>query len=288
MINSMTAFARSSAQGVWGMATWEIRAVNHRYFECSFKMPEILRGLEPQLRNQLQQELNRGKIECSLRFQPGEQSGLDLSLNHVLVNKLVAAATEIKRIVASEQPIDPLKILAWPQVLQTREEDTQEMQQAITRLFADVLVDVKATRAREGAALKEILEDKLAKVLTIVQQVKEKLPQILQNQRAKILAKIDEIKVQVESQRLEQELVFFAQRVDVAEEMERLIMHVREVQRVLKQGGNVGKRLDFLMQELNREANTLASKSVDVVTTSCAVDLKVLIEEMREQVQNIN
>lgn len=287
MICSMTAFARASSQGSWGMATWEIRSVNHRYFECSFKVPDFLRQLEQKFRVQLQQQLHRGKIECCLKFYPGEKSGLDLSLNHALVNKLAGAATEIKKIVSSEQPIDPMKLLAWPHVLQTIEEDTQELQQEILQLFTNVLAEMLATREREGAALKSILEKKLATILVIVAEVKQKLPQILANQRSKILTKMEEIKTQLDPQRLEQEMVLFAQRIDVAEELERLETHVKEVTRVLQHGGNVGKRLDFLMQELNREANTLASKSADISTTGFAVDLKVLIEEMREQVQNI-
>lgn len=287
MINSMTSFARLSTQGDWGTATWEIRSVNHRYFECVFKMPEVMRQLEMSLRQLVQQQLHRGKIECSLRFYPGEKSGIDFSLNTALVKKLTTAITEVRNFLDISKDIDPLKILSWPQVLQVSDEATQETFKIIVQLFEKAIAEVLEVRAREGDALKLIIEKKLEAILEIEKQVRERLPQIIANQRAKLISRLEEIKNQFDPLRLEQEMVLFAQRIDVAEELERLETHVKEVGRVLKMGGNVGKRLDFLMQELNREANTLGSKSVDVETTSRAVDLKVIIEEMREQVQNI-
>jgi len=283
----MTTFARFSDQGDWGMATWEIRAVNHRYFDCTIKMPEILRSLETNIRLQLQQQLHRGRIECSLRFQPGEQSGLSLMLNTNLVKKIVTAIDEVKTHVPTISAIDPMKILSWPQVLQVVEEDIEAVHKIILQLFAKTLTDLIAAREREGVALAEIIKNKLQEVLVIAGKIKNKMPQVLANQRTKIIMRLEEIKSGLDQARLEQEIVYLAQRIDVAEELDRLATHVKEVERILIGGGNVGKRLDFLMQELNREANTLSSKSVDVEVTQAAVELKVLIEQMREQVQNI-
>ncbi|CAL7959482.1 UPF0701 family protein YicC [Gammaproteobacteria bacterium] len=287
MIQSMTTFARFSDQGTWGMATWEIRVVNHRYFDCSIKMPEILRSLETNIRLRLQQQLHRGRIECALKFQPGEQSGLNLMLNISLVKKLADAIGEVKNYVSTKPVVDPMKILAWPQVLQVVEEDVEAVHKIILQLFEKTLADLIAARVREGAALAEIMQSKLQEVLAIASKVKTKVPLVLANQRAKIMQRLDAIKSELDLTRLEQEMVYIAQRMDVAEELDRLETHSKEIGRILTAGGNVGKRLDFLMQELNREANTLASKSVDVEVTQAAVELKVLIEQMREQVQNI-
>lgn len=287
MIQSMTTFARFSDQGAWGMATWEIRAVNHRYFDCAIKMPEVLRQLETNIRLRLQQQLHRGRIECMLKFQPGEQSGLNLMLNTSLVKKLANAIGEVKSYVPTIPAVDPMKILAWPQVLQIVEEDVEAVQKIILQLFEKTLADLIAAREREGVMLAKIMQDKLREVLVIASKVKNKIPLVLANQRTKIMQRLEEIKSELDQARLEQEMVYIAQRMDVAEELDRLEMHSKEVGRILVVGGNVGKRLDFLMQELNREANTLASKSVDVEVTQAAVELKVLIEQMREQVQNI-
>lgn len=287
MIQSMTTFARFSDQGAFGMATWEIRVVNHRYFDCSIKMPEILRSLETNIRLRLQQQLHRGRVECALRFQPGEQSGLSLMLNTSLVKKLAEAIGEIKNYMPTTPTVDPIKILTWPQVLQVVEEDIEAVHKVILQLFEKTLADLVVAREREGMALAEIMQNKLREVLAIASKVKIKIPLVLANQRAKIMQRLDEIKGGLDQARLEQEMVYIAQRMDVAEELDRLETHSKEIERILISGGNVGKRLDFLMQELNREANTLASKSVDVEITQAAVELKVLIEQMREQVQNI-
>ncbi len=183
--------------------------------------------------------------------------------------------------------VDPMKILAWPQVLQVVEEDIEAAHKIILQLFEKTLIDLIATRKREGAALVKIMQSKLREVLAITGKVKTKIPLVLANQRAKIMQRLDEIKSELDQTRLEQEMAYIVQRMDVAEELDRLETHSKEIGRILMTGGNIGKRLDFLMQELNREANTLASKSVDIEVTQAAVELKVLIEQMREQVQNI-
>lgn len=287
MLQSMTAFARCSSQGEWGQATWEIRAVNHRYLDCSFRMPELLRLLEPKLRLLVQQKLQRGRIECGLKLQPGEKVGIDFSLNTTLVKKLSNVITELGTHVTNLSAVDPLKLLNWPDVLQVPEEDVQELHTAVLQLFSQALVEFTATRIREGEAMKSVLERDLVKISEIVAEIKNRMPQILENQRVKLMTALESIKDKLDPQRLEQEMLITAQKIDVTEELDRLDLHVDEVKRVLGIENAVGKRLDFLMQELNREANTLASKSIDATITKFAVDLKVLIEEMREQVQNI-
>jgi len=287
MLQSMTAFARCSSQGEWGQATWEIRAVNHRYLDCGFKMPELLRLLEPKLRLLVQQKLQRGRIECSLKLQPGEKAGIDFSLNTTLVKKLSNVINELGTYVTNLSTVDPLKLLNWPDVLQVPEEDVQELHAAVLQLFGQALVEFTATRVREGEAMKSVLERDLVQISVIVAEIKSRMPQILENQRVKLMTALESIKDKLDPQRLEQEMLITAQKIDVTEELDRLDLHVEEVKRVLGIENAAGKRLDFLMQELNREANTLASKSVDATVTKFAIDLKVLIEEMREQVQNI-
>ncbi len=287
MTQSMTTFARCSAQDLWGTAAWEIRIVNHRYFDCALKMPETFRALETNIRLQLQQRLHRGRIECSLRFTPGNQGEPNLSLNVPLVKKLLDAVQEIKSYLPMAT-VDPMKILSWPQVLHSTEEDLTAIQEVILQLFEKTLVELIATREREGEVLAKLIKDKLQDMSNIVVHVKNKMPQILAEQRTKIMKRLEEALVNLDQSRLEQEMVYFAQKVDITEEIDRLEAHIKEVVRVLdRESDPIGKRLDFLMQELNREANTLASKSVDIETTQAAVKLKVLIEQIREQVQNI-
>ncbi|MBU0744148.1 MAG: YicC family protein [Gammaproteobacteria bacterium] len=282
----MTTFARCSDQGDWGTASWEIRVVNHRYFDCVFKIPEIFRPLESSLRLQLQQQLHRGRVDCSLRFNSSEQGEESFVLNTPLVRKLVDVVTEIKGYLPMST-IDPMKILSWPRVLQNPEVDLTLAQEMVLNLFGKTFAELISTREREGAVLDKLLKEKLREMLVIVGKVKNKMPQILINQRQKVVKRLEEVVASLDQSRLEQEIVYFAQKIDVTEEIDRLEAHSNEVLRVLSDKGAVGKRLDFLMQELNREANTLASKSVDIEITQLAVELKVLIEQMREQVQNI-
>lgn len=286
MIQSMTAFTRISDQGDWGSATLEIKAVNHRYFDCVFKVPEAFRQLESDIKLRMQKKLGRGRVECSLKFNRDGQSGSNFVVNQELVKKIMDAVGEVKSFLPISQ-IDPMKILSWPQVLQTAEEDFTPAQEKIMQMFESALSDLIATREREGAALAEIMKGKLQEMLSIVGKVKEKMPQIMDNHRQKIVKKLEEVTSSLDQTRLEQEMVYAAQKIDIAEEIERLETHIKEVIRILGEGGTAGKRLDFLMQELNREANTLSSKSIDIETTQYAVDLKVFIEQMREQVQNI-
>lgn len=287
MIKSMTAFARSSAQGKWGTATWEIRSVNHRYLDCIIRLPDTLRQLEPELREIAQQQLSRGRIECFLKYQPGETVA-QLSINTNIVQQLAAAATKVsKQFDGQISSINPMQVLAWHNVLQTTETDSKLINQKIINLFSKTLEKLIAARQKEGAALSKLLSKRLQLLITEVNKLKPLLPKIMQQKRTKILAQLDELVITPDTSRLEQELVFWAQKTDVEEELDRLETHINATTEVLKQGGVIGKRLDFLMQELNREANTLAAKSVDKKTSHAAIELKILIEQMREQIQNI-
>lgn len=287
MIRSMTAFAREESQGDWGTLTWEIRTVNHRYLEPHFRLPENLREIEPGLREGLRKHLNRGKVECALRWQSAEQSGQGFDLNIDLVRDINQAANQVNRILDNPAHLNALELLQWPGVLKTAEIDAAPLKKAALDAFDAALKSLVETRTREGQQLKPLFDQRLDAISAIVVEVRGRLPEILSKQRENIEARFEDAKLELEPGRLEQEMVMLAQKSDVAEELDRLDAHVKEVRSVLSQKGAIGRRLDFLMQELNREANTLSSKSIVTDTTKAAVELKVLIEQMREQVQNI-
>ncbi len=287
MIRSMTAFAREESQGDWGTLTWEIRTVNHRYLEPHFRLPENLREIEPGLREGLRKHLNRGKVECALRWQPAEQSGQGFDLNIDLVRDINQAANQVNRILDNPAHLNALELLQWPGVLKTAEIDAAPLKKAALDAFDAALKSLVETRAREGGQLKPLFDQRLDAISAIVVEVRGRLPEILNKQRENIETRFEDAKLELEPGRLEQEMIMLAQKSDVAEELDRLDAHVKEVRSVLGQKGAIGRRLDFLMQELNREANTLSSKSIVTDTTKAAVELKVLIEQMREQVQNI-
>lgn len=288
MTRSMTAFARQEAEHAWGSLIWEIRSVNHRYLEPHLRLPESLRDLEGSLREQLRKKLSRGKVECTLRFHP-EAKAQQLTVNTEFAKELIAAADEVAALSLSgnTQPMNPLDVLRWPGVLQDAQIDMDQVKAEALKLFGTALDDLLAGREREGKELNGLIEQRLAAIAEIVVEVRSKLPEILQAQRDNLRSRLEELKEDLDEGRLEQEMVILAQKADVDEEMDRLNTHVQEVRRVLNQKGPIGRRLDFLMQELNREANTLSSKSIVAETTQCAVELKVLIEQMREQIQNI-
>lgn len=287
MIQSMTAFARETSQGDWGTLTWEIRSVNHRYLEPHFKLPENLREIEPGLREGLRKHLNRGKVECALRWQPAEQSGEGFDLNIELVKDINQAANQVNRILDNPAHLNALELLQWPGVMKTAQVDAAPLKTSALALFDQALKTLVATRKREGEQLKPLFDQRLDATSAIVAEVRGKLPEILAAQRENILARFEDAKLELDAARVEQEMVLLAQKTDVAEELDRLDAHVKEVRSVLGKKGAIGRRLDFLMQELNREANTLSSKSIVTDTTNAAVELKVLIEQMREQIQNI-
>ena len=285
-MHSMTAFARTDLQTDIGSFTWEIRSVNSRYLELHFRLPETLRAVEAQVREVLRKRLQRGKVECSLKFTPQVQSQ-GMNVNETLVSQLNAAADHVHSIIGPGNALDALEILKWPGVLMQPAFDNQAIEQDAMKAFEATLSQLIEMREREGAALSQFISQRIDGIGEQVAKVKAILPQILKAQREALLSKLADLKQQVEPDRFEQEMVIVLQKADVDEELDRLEAHLEEVTRILKQKGAVGRRLDFMMQELNREANTLSSKSISHLTTQIAVELKVLIEQMREQVQNI-
>ena len=286
MVHSMTAFARSERAGPHGTLIWELRSVNHRYLEPHLRLPESFRDLEGAVRDALRNGLSRGKLECTLRMAE-ETRGKPLQVDRERAAQLIAAAEGVAALIQQPAPLNPLEVLAWPGVLVADAADPQALNAAALELFRDALEQLRQGRAREGAELAKLLDERLDSILEEVATLRKQVPQMLALQRQKILDRFAELQAELDPQRLEQELVLLAQKSDVAEELDRLNTHVGEVRRVLKAGGAAGRRLDFLMQELNREANTLGSKAFDPRSTQAAVNLKVLIEQMREQVQNI-
>ncbi|MEJ3668024.1 YicC/YloC family endoribonuclease [Stutzerimonas stutzeri] len=286
MVHSMTAFARSEQAGAHGTLSWEIRSVNHRYLEPHLRLPEAFRDLEGQARDALRKGLSRGKVECTLRFAEESQRG-NLQVDQERASQLIAAAESVAALIRQPAAIDPLQVLGWPGVLVGDALDPQALNQSALELFHKALEQLKEGRRREGEELAKLLGERLDSILEEVATLREQVPQMLAAQRQKILDRFSEVRAELDPQRLEQEMVLLAQKSDVAEELDRLSTHVSEVRRVLKAGGAAGRRLDFLMQELNREANTLGSKAFDPRSTQAAVNLKVLIEQMREQVQNL-
>lgn len=287
MTSSMTAFARQQSDHAWGTLVWEIRSVNHRYLEPSFRLPESLRHLEGALREQLRAVVQRGKVEAGLKFLATVNPDPTISINEALLTQLHATTSHIKAKIPECAPFSPLDILRWPGIVIEREQDTKLIEEKSLALFTQTLKALQEQREREGAQLKQLTEDRLKAVSTIVANIRNNLPQILAAQAERIKAQFADLQLQVEPTRIEQEIVLITQKADIHEEVDRLDTHIKEVLRTLNQGGQVGRRLDFLMQELNREANTICSKAIVTSTTFDAVELKVLIEQMREQIQNI-
>ncbi|MEX1031926.1 MAG: YicC/YloC family endoribonuclease [Cellvibrionaceae bacterium] len=287
MARSMTGFARQEATHSWGTLTWEVRSVNHRYLEPHFRLPELLRAIEPELRNRLRKALYRGKVELNLHLQMEDSQSGNLNINLDMVQKLADSIRQINAVVDAAAPVNGLDILRWPGVLRTESLDAEELHKAALDLFDTTLTQLTAHREREGVELTQLIEQRLDTIGEEVKKVRAHLPAIMQAQRDKLLERVEAIKEDINQERLEQELIFYAHKADVDEELDRLVTHVTEVRHSLGQTGSIGRRLDFLMQELNREANTLGSKSVAADTTQSAVELKILIEQMREQIQNI-
>ncbi|MGM0983274.1 MAG: YicC/YloC family endoribonuclease [Pseudomonadota bacterium] len=286
MAHSMTAFSRQDSDTAAGSLQIELRSVNQRYLEPHFRLPEALRDLEPMFREALRNRLNRGKVECTLRFEPaGNEAALTVDRRRLAA--LATALGEVRESVPEATMPDALSLLDHPGVLDRRGPDMAAVKQEALALFQAALDDLVAGRAREGEKLAALIRERLIAVNAQVAEVHRLMPHILERQRVQLLERMEAIRAELEPQRLEAELVLLAQKADVDEELDRLATHVAEVERQLGQSGPVGRRLDFLMQELNREANTLSSKSVVAATTRCAVELKVLIEQMREQIQNI-
>jgi uncharacterized protein (TIGR00255 family) len=287
MIYSMTAYARKEAKGDWGSAVWEIRSVNQRYLETYFRLPEQFRGLEPLLRERFRKRLARGKVECHLRFEANPASKSELNINEVLAAQVIKAANQIMTMTGEISRINPFQVMQWPGVMETPEQDMDSINKALLTAFDAALNEFIDARGREGENLKDLIEQRLTAISEQVVKVRTLMPEILQWQRDRLINKFEEAKIELDSTRVEQELILLAQKSDVAEELDRLDSHVKETNNVMKQGGSCGRKLDFMMQEFNRESNTLASKSINTEVTATGVELKVLIEQMREQIQNI-
>lgn len=286
MIYSMTAFARLEIKKDWGDAVWEMRSVNQRYLENYFRLPEQFRGLENTLREKLRQNLTRGKIECALRIESKKSANAVLNLNKELADQVIQSLRWLKT-QAGEGEINLTEVLRYPGVVEAQEEDLDVISQDLLLAFDELLRDFIAMRGREGEKLQGIIQQRLDAISIEADKVRVQMPAVLQWQRERLLQRFEEAQINLDPQRVEQEMILLAQRVDVAEELDRLQMHVKETANILKKGGAVGRKLDFMMQELNRESNTLASKSINADITASAVELKVLIEQMREQIQNL-
>lgn len=283
MTNSMTAFARAESGGI----VWELRSVNQRYLDVNFKIPEAFRFLEPALRDILRSKIQRGKVDCLLRIDHQIDDPTDLKVNQSAVLKLLNATQDLAIVFPDARQPTTLDLLSWPGVLEQEEQDRDALGAEMTTAFYEAVKGLTEMREREGAGLERIIRTKLLELADIVNTVRGEVAVIQDRQQHKIRDRINELKVDVDTGRLEQELVYQAQKSDVAEELDRLDTHVTEVQSTLGSKKPAGRRLDFLMQELNREANTLSSKAIAANTTIAAVELKVIIEQMREQVQNI-
>jgi len=288
MIRSMTGFASAERQYEFGRLTWELRSVNHRYLEIGLRLPEEFRVLEPDIRRTLGQHLSRGKVDAALRFNaaPGAAQAA-LSLNRDLLDRVLTLHDEVRQSIASGQAADPMALLRWPGVIEEQAPDPEPMQSAAMELLAGAAASLQAARSREGEEMDAAIRERLNTIESWVAQVRDWLPEIRDALRQKLLSRVADLQQPLDPGRLEQEVAILAQKIDVDEELDRLDAHVKETRLVLERDDPVGRRLDFLMQEFNRESNTLSSKSVDNRTTQAAVELKVAIEQMREQVQNI-
>lgn len=287
MTKSMTGFARSETVVEGVTLSWELRTVNHRYLDVSFRLPEEFRVLETGFRDAIGKSVKRGKLDCGLRVRGDKAVAPDLVLNQDLANKVIDAARGLSKSIEQAPGINPMHVLRWPGVVNEADRDWTPLHNSAMNLLEQTLESLENARANEGSRLAQMLLDRCKDIVRIVGEVKERLPIVREQIRTKLLSRVEQLKSDPDMDRIEQELVVMAQKMDVAEELDRLESHVAEVRDVLGRNEPVGRRLDFLMQEFNREANTLASKSQDSECTRHAVDLKVLIEQMREQVQNI-
>jgi len=286
MIASMTGFARRELAGSFGTLTCELRSVNHRYLEPGFRLPEELRPLESDLRQLLAKNLKRGKVDCTIHLRGTTGAERELRLDAVALERVAVAVREVL-VALPKATVDVVEVLRWPGVVELATPDSELLLGSGRTLFQQTLDDLGAMRLREGKRLAELLEQRCAGLVTQVAAVRARLPEIQARVRTRLHERVAELLATMDRERIEQEIVIQLQRLDVAEELDRLTGHIEETRRVMGGGEAAGRRLDFLMQELNREANTLASKSQDLDTTRLTVDMKVLIEQMREQVQNI-
>ena len=287
MLRSMTGFARSERATPAGLLAWEIRSVNHRYLEVSLRLPEELRGSEAEYRRAIGAVARRGKVDASLYIRSVATTGRELTLDEAMLDRLIEQASAVRRRLGAEGRIDAVDLLRWPGVVREAERDTAPIAAAAMDLLAEALASFTTNRAAEGERIAQMLSSRASQVSTIVDEVRSRLPEVQSRIRVKLQERLATLGAEGNPDRLEQEIAILVQKMDVAEELDRLQSHVEEMSTTLASGEAVGRKLDFLMQEFNREANTLSSKSQDVETTRKAVELKVLIEQMREQIQNV-
>ena len=287
MIRSMTAFARSERTEQWGTAYWELRSVNNRYLDVTPRLPEEVRAIEGAIRERVRARLGRGKVDCTLRLSLGAGSDTSLELDLELARRIAEATREIDALLHDPARINAVDVLRWPGVVQTQSPDIDAVGKAVLELLDEALNELVTTREREGQHIDGLLRQRCDEIQALTGAVRQRLPEVLEACRQRLRDRLAEFAEQLNEERLEQEMAIVAQKTDVAEELDRLDAHIKEVRRVLDEEQPAGRRLDFLMQELNREANTLGSKSIDTETTRASVDLKVFIEQMREQIQNV-
>ncbi len=287
MIKSMTAFASNEAEIGNLIVNCELRTVNHRYCDITLKLPDRLRFIESDVRGVISSKISRGKVECSFSYKKQAKDNQVFVVNYEAVNALLHATAQIEKLMSAPRAFSALEILSFPGIQQETNTDKQELTYGLAVLLNKTLNQLLEARGREGMQLQVLLEERCIKMQHFVEAATKRIPEVLQTVHDKLRDKIVELVADPNFDRLEQELVYLTQKLDVTEELDRLTTHIGEVQRVLRQAEPIGRRLDFLMQELNREANTLGSKSADKEITQIAIELKVLIEQMREQIQNI-
>lgn len=287
MIASMTGYAVMTKEIPEGSLTLELRSVNNRYLDIQFRLPDEFRSLETAMRELLNTQLKRGKVDCRLAFMPNTSVALPQQLDDQLLNKLLELNNVVKSVLPEARSLTVADILRWPGALRNDLASPTELHESCMELLQRTLNELIATRVREGEKLKIALLERLRQLRQLTTELSPRIPSLLANFQEKLIARLQEAKVDGNDERIRQELILFASKIDVDEELSRLQTHLDEVEHTLRKGGCAGKRLDFLMQELNREANTLGSKSVDVEVSKISVELKILIEQMREQVQNI-
>lgn len=285
VVSSMTGYASVAAEQGGQRVTVELRSVNARYLELHFRLADEVRSLEPQLRERLQRELMRGKVECRIAVQTGATQAPSLALNEALLHTLAGLAGQVAQAIPAAVPLSVADVLRWPGMLDAG--SATALEACVMKLLDEAMLALQLSRRREGAALAHHLRERVGRIRARLAELETHLPRVLAEYRNRLAQRFAEVVVSAGEERIAQELVLFAQRADVDEECSRLAAHLQAVEALLDRGGPAGKPLDFLMQELNREANTLASKSVAVEVTNVALELKVLIEQMREQVQNI-
>ena len=287
MPNSMTGYGRHATDTEIGEITWELRSVNHRYLELAIRMPEELRALEPRVRECIGKRVNRGKLDVALKLRAGLGSEAVMRVDSAVLDSLNQAIQQVRQHVDDVAAVDPVRLLQWPGVVATGGDDKEALAERVIAALEAAIDDFLASRMREGEKTAKLLRDRAGQIAEHVATVRRARSEVVQRQKDRLLAKLAELDIEHEPARLEQELVYAAQRLDIDEELDRLETHIVELDKALARQGPIGRRLDFLMQEFNREANTVGSKSNDTDTTGATVDIKVLIEQMREQVQNI-